>query len=503
MEYVLTTQNLTKRYHNFTALGGLDMHVPKGSIYGFVGRNGAGKTTLIRLICGLQFPTSGDFTLYGRNSGSGIEKARRRIGAVVETPSLYLDMTAEDNLKLQYLTLGLPSYQGIKELLDQVGLGDTKKKKVKNFSLGMRQRLGIAVALCGSPDFLILDEPVNGLDPQGIIEIRELILKLNRENQITFLISSHILDELSRLATHYGFINSGRMVKEISAEELERECRKSARVQVSDTKKLAAVLDGMNLEYSVLDDTNALIDISSGDRDMRRLAADLNTQLEQLKKQKLIYLQGDRELKNAITGISHDLRTPLTAICGYLDLLEGEELNTRSKEYLSHISNRTETMKQLTEELFRYSVTVSEKELDLERVCINNALEEVIASFYANLCEKGITPEINITEKRVERITDKTALSRIFSNILSNVLKYSAGDLYISMTENGEIIFKNSAADIDKISVGRLFDRFYTVEDGTASTGLGLSIAKTLCKRLGGEITADKEKEMLVIRVKL
>lgn len=267
-------------------------------------------------------------------------------------------------------------------------------------------------------------------------------------------------------------------------------------------KKSAAEISE-KLEEKLNTDTNALIDISSGDRDMRRLAADLNAQLEQLKKQKLIYLQGDRELKNAITGISHDLRTPLTAICGYLDLLEGEELNTRSKEYLSHISNRTETMKQLTEELFRYSVTVSEKELDLERVCINDALEEVIASFYANLCEKGITPEINITEKRVERITDKTALSRIFSNILSNVLKYSAGDLYISMTENGEIIFKNSAADIDKISVGRLFDRFYTVEDGTASTGLGLSIAKTLCKRLGGEITADKEKEMLVIRVKL
>lgn len=257
MEYVLTTENLTKRYHKFTALDGLDMHVPKGSIYGFVGRNGAGKTTLIRLICGLQFPTSGDFTLYGVNSGSGIEKARRRIGAVVETPSLYLDMTAEDNLKLQYLTLGLPSYEGISELLDQVGLGDTGKKKVKNFSLGMRQRLGIAVALCGSPDFLILDEPVNGLDPQGIIEVRELILKLNRENQITFLISSHILDELSRLATHYGFINGGRMVKEISAEELERECRKCARVCVSDTKKLAAVLDGMNAEYSVIDDTHA------------------------------------------------------------------------------------------------------------------------------------------------------------------------------------------------------------------------------------------------------
>lgn len=257
MEYVLTTEHLTKRYNRFTALNGLDMHVPKGAIYGFVGRNGAGKTTLIRLICGLQFPTYGSFTLYGRGEGDGIEKARRRVGAVVETPSLYLDMTSEDNLKLQYLALGLPSYEGISELLDLVGLGDTGKKKVKNFSLGMRQRLGIAVALCGSPDFLLLDEPVNGLDPQGIIEIRELILKLNRERGITFLISSHILSELSLLATHYGFINGGRMVKEISAEELERECRKCARVCVSDVQKLAVVLDGMNVEYSVIDDTHA------------------------------------------------------------------------------------------------------------------------------------------------------------------------------------------------------------------------------------------------------
>lgn len=257
MEYVLTTDSLTKRYRNFTALDRLNMNVPKGSIYGFVGKNGAGKTTLIRLICGLQFPTSGDFTLYGSNSSDDIAKARRRMGAVVETPSLYLNMTAKDNLKLQYLVLGLPSYEGIDELLELVGLGGTGKKKVKNFSLGMRQRLGIAAALCGNPDFLLLDEPVNGLDPQGIIEIRELILKLNRERQITVLISSHILDELSRLATHYGFIDKGRMIKEISAEQLERECRKCVRVCVSDTRKLSTVLDKMNLEYSVIDDANA------------------------------------------------------------------------------------------------------------------------------------------------------------------------------------------------------------------------------------------------------
>lgn len=257
MEYILTTNALVKKYRKFAALDGLAMHVPKGAVYGFVGRNGAGKTTLIRLICGLQFATSGTFSLYGVDSGGDISKARRRLGAVVETPSIYLDMTAEDNLKEQFRVLGLPSFAGIPELLRLVGLENTGKKKARHFSLGMRQRLGIAIALCGDPDFLLLDEPTNGLDPQGIIEIRELILKLNRERGITVLISSHILDELSRLATHYGFIDKGRPVKEISAEQLEKECRKCARATVSDTKKLAVVLDAEGMEYSVLDEKTA------------------------------------------------------------------------------------------------------------------------------------------------------------------------------------------------------------------------------------------------------
>lgn len=258
MEYVLTTNALGKDYRQFKALNGLSMHVPKGAIYGFVGKNGAGKTTLIRLICGLQEPTSGSFTLYGiENSDRNIVKSRRRIGAVVETPSIYLDMTAEDNLKQQYRILGLPSYDGIPELLKLVGLANTGKKKTKNFSLGMKQRLGIAIALAGDPDFLVLDEPINGLDPQGIIEIRELILRLNRERQITVLISSHILDELSRLATHYGIIDSGRMVRELSAEELEAACRKCMRMTVSDAKILARILDSMGVEYKILSDTQA------------------------------------------------------------------------------------------------------------------------------------------------------------------------------------------------------------------------------------------------------
>ena len=265
MNYILQTNSLTKKYKNFQALNGLTMNVPKGSIYGFVGKNGAGKTTLIRLICGLQEPTSGSFSLYGiRNDSKDIIKSRRRMGAVVETPSIYMDMTAEENLKQQYLILGLPSYDGIPELLKLVGLENTGKKKAKNFSLGMKQRLGIAIALAGDPDFLVLDEPVNGLDPQGIIEIRELILKLNKEKQITVLISSHYLDELSKLATHYGFIDKGRIVKEITAKELDEACNKCLRIKVSNKEALARVLDEMKAEYKIIshDEADMYGDIS-------------------------------------------------------------------------------------------------------------------------------------------------------------------------------------------------------------------------------------------------
>lgn len=260
MEYVLKTNALKKTYRNYKALNGLSMSVPKGAIYGFVGKNGAGKTTLIRLICGLQEPTDGEYSIYGiSNKQKEIIKSRRRMGAVVETPSIYLDMTAEDNLKEQYRILGLPSFDSISEVLKLVGLEYTGKKKAKHFSLGMKQRLGIAIALAGDPDFLVLDEPVNGLDPQGIIEIRELILKLNRKYNITVLIASHILDELARLATHFGFIDKGQIVKEISAEELEVICRKCIRLTVSDIKALSRVLNEKGLEYTIISDREAEI----------------------------------------------------------------------------------------------------------------------------------------------------------------------------------------------------------------------------------------------------
>ena len=258
MKYILTADNLNKNYRHSHALHNFSMHIPKGAIYGFVGENGAGKTTLIRTICGLQTPTSGTYSLYGvKNTDKRIREAQQRIGAVVESPAVYLDMNAENNLKHQYHVLGLPTYDGLKELLHLVGLEKTGRKKVRNYSLGMKQRLGIAVALAGNPDFLILDEPTNGLDPQGIIELRELILKLNRQRQITVLISSHNLDELSRIATHYGFIVNGAMAKEITAEELDKACRKCAVLTVTDTGVLARALDLLGLEYVILSGSTA------------------------------------------------------------------------------------------------------------------------------------------------------------------------------------------------------------------------------------------------------
>ena len=258
MEYILKTKDLSKKYQNFTALKGLTMNVPKGSIYGFVGKNGAGKTTLIRILCGLQKETNGSFELYGiKNNDKLINDVRKKMGAVVETPSIFLDLTAYENIKMQYDILGINNYDGIEELLKLVGLENTGKKKVRKFSLGMRQRLGIAISLCGNPEFLVLDEPINGLDPQGIVEIRELIKKLNKERNITILISSHILDELSRVATHYGFISNGKIVREMSTEEFEKECKHTIRLVTDNNGNLEKVLKKKKYNFKLIDKTTA------------------------------------------------------------------------------------------------------------------------------------------------------------------------------------------------------------------------------------------------------
>lgn len=255
MNFVLETNCLRKKYKHHEALKGVYMHVPKDSVYGLIGRNGAGKTTLMRLLTGVQRESGGSYSLFGVDKNSPeIKKERRRIGAMIESPSIFLDLSAEENLKMQYRILGLPSFSSIPEILDLVGLSDTGKKKVSSFSFGMKERLGIAMALAGHPDILILDEPINGLDPEAIVEMRELIIRLNREMHMTIIVSSHILDELSKVATYYGFLDNGVMVKEISAEEMAKECRKAMRIKVESIEKAALSLSLLGWEYSVVDD---------------------------------------------------------------------------------------------------------------------------------------------------------------------------------------------------------------------------------------------------------
>ena len=247
MSSVLSTNALSKRYKKHMAVDGVNMNIERGDIYGFVGENGSGKTTVIRLITGLIFPHSGGFELFGVNNRSkSIGKARSRIGAIVESPSIYMNMSAYDNLKTQCTILGINGEDKILSVLNDVGLEElySEKKHAGNFSLGMRQRLGIAMALLGDPEFLILDEPMNGLDPAGIVDIRELILKLNRERGITFLISSHILTELSLVATKYGIISKGKLIKEITSEQLHNECSKTTVISADDPDRLVEAVKG-------------------------------------------------------------------------------------------------------------------------------------------------------------------------------------------------------------------------------------------------------------------
>ena len=251
-------------------------------------------------------------------------------------------------------------------------------------------------------------------------------------------------------------------------------------------------------------DTNTLVDISSRDKDMCELADSINKQLKILRKEHLQYHQGNTELKNAITNISHDLRTPLTAIAGNLYMIGKTDNLSEIREYVGAIEERTETMKQLTEELFRYSMIVSnESKEDTEEVFVNQVLAESISSFYPVLTEKGITPQIHITDTRIVRNVNRSELARVFSNLLNNAVKYSDGDLEITLSDLGEITFANTAKELSTVEVEQLFDRFYTVEAAHHSTGLGLSIARTLVKRMGGTITADYDNGRLTIRIML
>lgn len=253
MEELLRTYGLTKQFGKHRAVDHVDLHVNRGAIYGFIGRNGAGKTTFLRMVCGLAAPTEGEIEIFGAR-GKELQKIRSRIGCLIEGPGLYGNMTAKENMEIKCRFCGIKRPGYIEELLDMVGLSDVGKKKTKKFSLGMKQRLGIAMALIGEPDLLVLDEPINGLDPQGIAEVRDIILRLNRERNMTILISSHILEELSKISTDYGIIHNGCLLQELTREELMEKCSDRIEITLNQAKAAVPVLDGLGIkDYRVVD----------------------------------------------------------------------------------------------------------------------------------------------------------------------------------------------------------------------------------------------------------
>lgn len=262
MEYILKTNLLTKQFKKQKAVDNVSIQIERGAIYGLIGRNGAGKTTLLRMAAGLASPTSGEIEIMGMSSADGkINTAFERIGCLIEQPGIYKSMTAFENLKLKALCCGVYSKDYINQKLALVGLSDVGKKSVGNFSLGMKQRLGIAMSMIGEPDLLILDEPINGLDPQGIIEVRDIIHKINREQNITVIISSHILEELSKIATHYGIINKGKLLEQLSRDELIEKCAERLEIITDNPQQACVVLEKTGcINYKVVD--NQTIQVS-------------------------------------------------------------------------------------------------------------------------------------------------------------------------------------------------------------------------------------------------
>lgn len=269
MEYILTTENLTKIYGKHRAADQINIHIKKGEVYGLIGRNGAGKTTILKMICGLSTPTEGSFTFMGK-SGSELSKCKNKIGSLIETPGLFPKMTAFQNVKLKCLSMGINDNKYVKSLLEQVGLSNVGKKPAQSFSLGMKQRLGIAIALVGNPEFIVLDEPINGLDPQGIAEMRQIIRRLSKELGMTVIVSSHILEELVKVADSFAIINGGKLLDEFTTEELVERCSTHAYLKTSDSEKAQKILSDMQIaDFEVVDGQN--IKISSEIEDSSKI----------------------------------------------------------------------------------------------------------------------------------------------------------------------------------------------------------------------------------------
>ena len=305
-DFILKTNQLTKKYRNIAALDNINLSIKKGDIYGFIGQNGAGKSTLLRMITGLSFPSEGSFELFGNENSKMLTESQKRIGAIIESPALFPNMTAYENLEVHRLQKGIPGRDCIKNTLELVGLSNTGKKKAKNFSLGMKQRLGLAIALLSDPEFLILDEPTNGLDPMGIVELRELIKKLNKEKGLTILISSHILSELYQLANQYGIIHKGKLLEELSAKELDERCKQHLRIKVDQPTMGTTVLESKlsTTDFEVLQDgTIKLYDYLDNVREVSLALTDSGLVIEHLSQ------NGDSlesYFSNLVGGVHHE-----------------------------------------------------------------------------------------------------------------------------------------------------------------------------------------------------
>lgn len=452
---ILEAHDLTKEYRHTVALDHIDLKIEKGKIYGFIGQNGAGKTTFLRLVTGLAFPTSGTLSLWGKTVEKELQEQRKRIGCMIETPALFPTMTAYQNMEIQRIQRGIPDKAVIQKTLDMVGLKDTGKKAVRNFSLGMRQRLGIAIALLNTPEFLILDEPINGLDPAGIVEIRNLLKSLNKEYGMTILVSSHILEELYQTASEFILIDKGKIIEEISDRELNDRCKRHIAIKAST-------------------------------------------------------LRHEMYLKESIANISHDLRTPLTVILGHLQLLKKENLSAGQTQRIETIYNKAERMKALIQTFYDVSV-IDAKEVTPVREDFNltNLLINLITENAPALEAKGISPVIGLPDHSVYLHSDYGMVERIFQNLIINAIRYSSGSIKIDLKQGKEksaiFIIENPIDSKVEIDPNRLFERFYTGDKSrhNSGTGVGLAVVKLLTDKLGGNVFAKIENDTLTISLEI
>ena len=547
-EMLLETRGLTKQYGHHKAVDSVSMHIKKGAIYGFIGRNGAGKTTCLKMISGLSKPTSGEIEIFGYK-GKDLQKVRSRVGCLIEAPGLYGNMTAYENLNIKCKLLGIKKADYVEEILKTVGLEQVGRKKTKHFSLGMKQRLGIGLALVGEPDLLVLDEPINGLDPQGIAEVRDTIQRLQKERNMTICISSHILEELSKIATDYGIIHNGSLLQELTRDELMRRCSERMELTLDDPKRAIPVLDAMGFtSYQVTDkehihiferlsesaslnmelmwkyqrqvkdicrqlaflmkhDSNMLIHREFDLGGIGMLSDRLNDLLELRRKEKQYYQEKETLIADTYTNLSHDIRTPLTSLDGYFQLMEACENVEEQRRYLNIIHERIHSLNEMLEELFMFTKLKNESyRLELTSCCINRILKETVFSYYDDWVRREIQPDIQITEEQLYIDGNKQGLSRIIQNVIKNGLDHGEKKIRIVLKrEQNQAVLRisNQVTASEQIDIEHVFDRFYKADAARSktSTGLGLSIAREFVRRMNGEIGAKIEENEFIVEM--